>query len=317
MGLHASFKSLLFPLKIDNYYLKDKTIAIDAYIVLYKLLTTAVKQDGSPYLLDGKNVSHIIGFSWSYKKFFTKLNINPIFVFDGKPIPEKYEEINRRKENKNIAQKQYEEASLEGNIEDMKKYSIRTTKINYDIVKSFKDYLSVLGYSYVDAVHDGEALATELVNKGIADYALTQDTDAILYNCNSILRNMQLNESGSSDIVSTKRILENTGLNLDQLIYLGIITGTDYNQGIKGIGANKGLKYVENKNSIEEVVDSLINDSKIYFEDRNTIISKYKRTYDIFKETQDIKETDIIKGVADREKEKELISKIYSQNKSD
>ena len=314
MGLHPSFKSFLFPEKCSNQTLKGKTIAVDSYIVLYKLLTTTVKENGDFYYLDGKNVSHILGFSWSYEKFFKKLNINPIFVFDGKPLQEKYDTLNDRKEKKQEALQKYKQASKENNIEDMKKFSARTVKITPDIVSSFKEYISTLGYSYVDAVHDAEALCAELVNTGLADYCLTQDTDTILYGCDKIIRNLKLSETGDYELVSTKRILDKTKLTLNQLIYLAIITGTDYNNGIYGIGVNKGLKYIAGANSIEEVVDRLLNNNLLNRQEINNLTKKYKASFNIFKEKQGITEKDIIKSTENKEKRNYILMKIYSNN---
>ena len=314
MGLHPSFKSILFPEKEENQILSGKTIAIDSYIVLYKLLTTTVKENGDFYFVDGQNVSHIIGFSWSYEKFFSSLGINPIFVFDGKPVEEKYETLKERKNRKELALKQYKQASEEKNIKDMKKFSARTVKITPDIVSSFKDYISYLGYSYVDATHDAESLCAELVNTGLADYCLTQDTDTILYDCNSIIRNIKLSDIGNHDLVSTKRILDKTKMTINQLTYLAIITGTDYNEGIYGVGINKGMKYVKNAWSIEDVVKNLVDANKIKKEDMQFFISKYNRTFNIFKEVQNIKKEDIVCNKSNKEKRDLTLRKIYANN---
>lgn len=311
MGLHPSFKSFLYQMEYSTNNLYGKTIAVDAYIILYKLLTTTIKNDGSPYFSNGKNVSAIIGMSRTYEKIFKSLNINPIFVFDGKPLEEKYETIKERNSKKNDAYKKYEEAKTEGNFDDMKKYSVRTVKITYDIVSSFKEYISTLGYSYVNATHDAEAVCAELVNNGFADYALTQDTDTILYGCNGIIRNLK---SSTYDLVSSERILRNLNLTNNQLIYLAIITGTDYNVGIYGIGANKGLKYVKNANSIEEVLHNLVADGKINSNEADKLIERYKRSFDIFKETQKISENDIIRNNEDHDKRNLILKQIFSEN---
>jgi flap endonuclease-1 len=285
---------------MQNETLRGKTIAIDSYIVLYKLLTTTVKENGDFYYVDGKNVSHIVGFSWSYEHFFNRMGIKPIFVFDGKPLQEKYDTLKDRKEKKIEALEKYKQASEEHDTKSMKKFSARTVKITPDIISSFKEYISALGYSYIDAVHDAEALCSELVNKGYADYCLTQDTDTILYGCDKIIRNLKLSETGEYELVSTKRILDETKLSLDQLTYLAIITGTDYNSGIYKIGANKGMKYVVNAKSIEEVVDRLATNNLI--KEKASAIKKYKTTFNIFKETQEVKKEDIITNQKQEEK---------------
>ena len=75
---------------VSLYTLKEKKVAIDTNIFLYKSLAN-VRSNGD-YLRnkEGKVVSHIVGMFNNAVKYLS-LGIKPIYVFDGKPPIEKKE----------------------------------------------------------------------------------------------------------------------------------------------------------------------------------------------------------------------------------
>ena len=94
--------------------------------------------------------------------------IKPIFVFDGKPPELKYRERQRRKEIKIEAEKKYQEAVAKEDIEGMKKFAARTSRITPEIVESAKKLLTLLGLPVVQAPSEGEAEAAYLTQTGTA-----------------------------------------------------------------------------------------------------------------------------------------------------
>ena len=50
-----------------------------------------------------------------------------------------------------------------------------------------------------------------------------------------------------------EKILANLDLTRNQLIDIAILVGTDFNEGIKGIGAKTGLKLIKN-DSLENIL---------------------------------------------------------------
>ena len=72
--------------------LKDKEIAIDASIYLYRFIS------------DNSLIENI----YLMNSLFKKYNITPIFVFDGKPPPEKQKILLERKNKKSQAKSMYE-----------------------------------------------------------------------------------------------------------------------------------------------------------------------------------------------------------------
>lgn len=236
--------------------LKGKVIAIDAFNMLYQFLTVLRGPDGGPLMNSkGEITSHLQGLL-SRNLQFLKYEIKPIYVFDGEPPAQKKQERERRKKIKEEAKKEYLIAKERHDIESMRKYASRMTVVTDEIIESSKKLLDYLGIPYITAPGEGEAQAAAMVERGDADFVVSEDADAFLFGAPKVIRHLS---SGKDPTLYTlSDILNNLGIDQNKLIALGMLVGTDYNiGGIKGIGPKKGLILVKSINSLEEMFLSL------------------------------------------------------------
>lgn len=184
-------------------------------------------------------------------------NMKFIFCFDGE-VPElKAKERERRKELKIQAQKKFKEAEKKEDLDEMKKYAARTTRLTPEMIKDAKELINALGQCIVDAPSEGEAQASHIVKKGDADLVLSQDADCFMFQAPKLVKNLTISgkrkkpsaiayEEVAPEIISLKDVLKELEIDQDQLIVLGILVGTDFNVGgIKGIGPKKALKLIK------------------------------------------------------------------------
>lgn len=236
--------------------MKGKIIAIDAFNTLYQFLTTIRQEDGTP-LMDkkGKITSHLSGLFYRNVSLLQE-GMKMIYVFDGKPPELKLKELERRKEQKEIAQEKYEQAKDEEDIEKMKKFSQRTVKITDEIIQESKDLLHAMGIPCVQAGGEGEEEAAYLAKINKAWASASQDYDSLLYGTPKLIRNLTLSrkrKTSSGKIIDTQieliefeKVLNKLQINKEQLICLGILVGTDYNPGgVRGIGQKRALEIVQ------------------------------------------------------------------------
>jgi len=252
----TQIKCLLKSNEISLNDLNNKTLVIDSYNLLYQFLTTIRSRDGS-LLMDskGNTTSHLVGLFSRITKLMQN-NIKLIFVFDGEPPKLKEIERQRRKNIKIEAGKKYEKAVEEKNIEEMKKYASRTTRLTESIIEESKKLISALGLPIVQAPSEGEAQAAYIVKNKDADYCVSQDFDSLLFGSPIVVRNLSLigkrKKSGLSyttvnpELINLSENLNNLGIDQNQFIVLAMLVGTDYNiGGIKGIGPKNALKLVK------------------------------------------------------------------------
>lgn len=236
--------------------LKGKTVAIDASNHLYQFLSSIRERDGS-LLKDSKGqvTSHLVGL-FSRTTNLMQKNIKLVYVFDGK-VPElKHAETARRKSIKIEAQKKYEDAAERQDVEEMKKYASRTSRLTPEMIAEAKKLLLALGIPIVQAPAEGEAQASYMTQKDV--YAIaSQDADSLIFGAKRVIRNLsitgkkkmpgKLNYTDvSPELIILKENIEHLNITQDQLIALSILIGTDYNTGgIKGIGPKNALKLVK------------------------------------------------------------------------
>lgn len=255
MGLN--FKELVVKKEISFKDLADKTLAIDTFNCLYQFLTTIRNRDGTPFTDSHGNVtSHLIGL-FNRTTRLMEHNIKFIFVFDGEPpkIKQRTKEI--RAEIKKQAALKLKEAEKDGKLEEMYKFASRTTVLTSEMIEEAKKLITYLGLPIVQAPSEGEAQCAHLVKTGDAYASVSQDYDSLIFGCPLLVRNLSIEgrrkkagrfayQTIKPEIIYLSENLNNLGLDLDQLIVLAILVGTDYNPGgIKGIGPKTALKLIK------------------------------------------------------------------------
>jgi flap endonuclease-1 len=269
MGVNIS--ELLAKKEINVEELKGKIIAVDAHIFLYQFLTTIRQRDGT-LLMDSKGrvTSHLAGlFSRNAKLIESGLKL--VYVFDGKPPELKQRERQKRKELKEEAALKYEEAKDKEDVDEMKKYAARTTRLTGEMIEEAKKLILAMGIPIVQAPSEGEAQAAYMVKQDNAFAAASQDADSLMFGSPRLLRNLSLAgkrkktnklayEEIKPEIVGLSETLASLGISQEQLIALGMLVGTDFNSGgIKGIGPKNALKLVK---KYPKDFDALFNEAK-------------------------------------------------------
>ncbi len=263
MGL--DLKPLVKSSPITISELSGKVIAIDAYNTIYQFLATIRGITGE--LLTNNNgevTSHLSGLFYRNVNLLAE-DIKLIYIFDGKPSPLKSKEIDRRRQVKQDALNRYQEAITAGRFEDARKYGQATSVLTDKMVEESKMILTLLGIPYIQAPSEGEAAAAQLTQSNIAFACASQDYDSLLFGAKRLIRNLAISGKRKvpnrnvyvdiePEVIEQQQLLNETGLNLEQLVDIGILIGTDFNPGgIPGIGPKTALKLVREHNKLEKI----------------------------------------------------------------
>lgn len=253
----VNFKDIASPEKIELKDIEGRTIAIDAYNTIYQFLSGIRQKDGSPLKDENGNVtSHLSGLLYRTSSIVEK-GIKPIYVFDGKPSEYKAETIKKRREAKEKSEMKMKKAIAEGNDELARKYAIRTSRMSPYIVESSKELLDYMGIPWVQASREGEAQASYMVQQKDAWAVSSQDYDCLLFGAPKIIRNLTLSGGLSKlEYMELNKVLDNLKFTREQLIDLALLIGTDFNNGIHGIGIKRGIKLL-NEKSLENILEDL------------------------------------------------------------
>lgn len=170
---------------------------------------------------------------------FRKYNISPIFIFDGKPPPEKWELLKHRQMVKNQAEKKYTEMQLEITKSDNKQECLdmiiemeslkkQFVRLRFNDIQKIKTLFQFYGVSYYDAMGEADRVCAALVINGKAWACLSDDMDMFVYGCPRVLRHLSL-ANNTVLFYDTNRILQDLELSLDAFKQIAVLCGTDYN----------------------------------------------------------------------------------------
>lgn len=266
MGVQIT--ELLVRREISISELKGRVVAVDAFNHLYQFLSTIRQRDGSLFTDSGGNVtSHLIGLL-SRTSALLRSGLRLVYVFDG-AVPElKHAEVRRRSLIKEDSERLYREAESASDIEGMRKYASRTSRLTPEMVGEAKRLLSALGVPCVDAPSEGEAQAAYMAKRGDCYAVASQDADCLLFGAPLLVRNLSVTgrkklagkiafQDVSPEIISLKDNLSNLGISHEQLICLAMLVGTDYSSGgVKGVGPKTALKLVREYKLPERIFEA-------------------------------------------------------------
>ncbi len=253
---------------VEVEYFSGKKIAVDALNTLYQFIATIRQPDGTP-LKDsqGRITSHLSGILYRVSNM-VEIGIKPIFVFDGKPPEFKRAEIEERKRIREEAEIKWKRALELGKIDEARKYAQASARVDEYIIESAKTLLKLMGIPIVQAPSEGEAQAAYMAKKGDVDYTGSQDYDSLLFGSPKLARNLAITGKRKlpgkkvyveikPEIIELERNLRNLGITREQLIDIALLIGTDYNEGVEGIGIKKAYKYIKNYGDIFKVLKVL------------------------------------------------------------
>jgi flap endonuclease-1 len=312
MGL--SVKDIIPRKEIEFSELKGKLVCVDAYNMLYQFLSTIRQPDGTPLMDDKKRVtSHLSGIFYRNVNLLSE-GLKLVYVFDGEPPGLKAGTHKNRSEGRDLAKSRYAQAKQSEDLEAMRRYSSQLVRIDDDMLRESKELLEAMGVAVVQAPGEGEAEAAYLSKTKNEVYAaVSQDYDCLLFGAPKLVRNLAMSRRRKTfsgwvevkpELIELRRVLDILEINLDQLICLGILVGTDYNpKGIPGIGQKRALELVRKYRqpvlifkSVEEQMMSMPEEDRF----------DWQEIFELFHKPN-VSKTDFKFGKVDEEKIKKIL----------
>jgi flap structure-specific endonuclease len=249
--------------------LHGKRLSVDGNGELYQFLALIRLRDGTP-LRDsqGRITSHLSGLFYRTTRLIADYGMELVFVFDGKPPQLKTNEIARRRSIRERYDSEHSKALAEGDLAKAYSKATMTSRLTRDMVQEARELLGMLGIPVIQAPAEGEAQAAYLARKSLVWAAASKDYDCLLFGTPRLLRFLTISgkeflpSKGISrpivpEVIDTQALLAHYGLKREQLVDLAILVGTDFNDGVKGIGPKKALKLVQDYGSIDQMPEEI------------------------------------------------------------
>ena len=268
--------SCLVSSKMIDY--KNKTIAIDTSLIIYKYISAMRKTGKDLTSKDGRITSHLLGILNLIIRLLN-LKITPVFIFDGKPPEIKKNTLKKRYDMKKSAEEKLENEELTD--EQKITYFMQSTKITSDIIDDTKELLDTCGIPYIQAPEEADPQCVSLLENKLIYAVATEDMDLLTFKCERLLKNFFNNKDEDIIEINYNKMIEGLNLDSNQFLDLCILLGCDYLPTLQGLGLVKSYNYIKKYKSIENILELK--------EGKNSIITpedyNYNEVRDYFKKS--------------------------------
>ena len=245
--------------------LRGRSFAVDGFVVLHQFLALVRARDGQSLMdAQGRTTSHLVGLAFRTTRLVADYGMRLVFVFDGRPPQLKRAEVEKRRENREKFEEEYREAVAAGDYKAAMAKAVMTGRLTGEGIADAKRLLDLLGIPWVQAPSEGEAQAAYMAAKGDVWASNSQDYDSLLFGTPRLVRYITIQgeewlpSKGRArrlqpEIIELEAMLNTLQLSRGQLIDLGILIGTDFNPGIRGIGPKTALKLLRKHGRLEDL----------------------------------------------------------------
>lgn len=246
--------------------LRDRTLAVDGNAELYQFLALIRLRDGTPlHDSHGRITSHLNGLFYRVTRLVAEHGVRLVFVFDGKPPVLKSRETARRRAVRQRFEEERDAALARGDTATAYAKSTMTSRLTKEMVGEARELLRLLGIPTVQAPSEGEAQAAHMAAMSPAVWAAaSKDYDALLFGAPRLVRFLTITgreflpSQGTfrpivPETIELERLLQAWRIDRPGLVDLALLVGTDFNDGVRGIGPKKALKLVQQYGRLEQM----------------------------------------------------------------
>lgn len=209
--------------KIHLSKLSGKKLVIDVSIYLYKFLSE----------------NALLENMYLFISILKQYDIIPVFIFDGKPPPEKKQLLINRLVGKMEAEKKYlnikeqllietSEEKKEEKLLEMELLKKQFIRVKDDDLRKVKGLFDAYGVSYFVAPSEADQLCAYLNKSEQVWGCISDDMDMFLYGCKFVIRHISL-LNHTAVLYDTDRILSDLKMSSQIFNEIMILSGTDYN----------------------------------------------------------------------------------------
>ena len=116
-------------------------------------------------------------------------------------------------------------------------------QVTDEMYRDVQELLTLFGIPYIIAPQEAEAQCAYLNEQKLVDAVITDDSDVFLFGASLVYRNF-FQDKKYCEVYSADRIRKDIGLDRNRFIQLALLLGSDYTEGVSGIGIVNALEIV-------------------------------------------------------------------------
>ncbi|CAN6448080.1 unnamed protein product [Victoria cruziana] len=171
-----------------------------------------------------------------------EIDNGPLFVSDEKlhddPVVE--ESVTRPSLADEMAYLRQEQMSLEN---EQRKLERNAESVTNEMFSECQELLQMFGLPYIIAPMEAEAQCAYMELIGLVDGVVTDDSDAFLFGARNVYKNI-FDDRKYVETYFMKDIEAELGLSREKLVRMALLLGSDYTEGVSGIGIVNAIEVV-------------------------------------------------------------------------
>lgn len=185
-----------------------------------------------------------------------------ILVIDGGSLPSKKSINEKRRLDRADAYQKGLQADRRGDNREARKQFSRACSISHEIRRELISQCEQKGIPFIVAPYEADAQLAQLAHSGEVELVITEDSDLLAYACPRVLFKIDLKTGRGDEIQVMRDLALNYPLsfsnwNHDMFVYMCILSGCDYCEGVPGIGIQTAHKLVRIHRSPSKIFRSL------------------------------------------------------------
>lgn len=226
-----------------------KKLSFDEYATVKKSRLSHCCEFSTNYearLAMDKCVDYVIRHSENVRKQY---GIELVLVIDGESLPSKDRTNEQRRMDRIEAFRRGLEAEGRGDKREARKQFSRACSVSHEIRHLLILQCKLRRIPFVVAPYEADAQLAKLAHVGIVDVVISEDSDLLAYACPRVLFKIDFKTGRGDEIQIMRDLASNDSLSFrnwshDMFVYMCILAGCDYCEGIPGIGIKIAHKYV-------------------------------------------------------------------------
>ena len=263
---------------IPRYTLVDKRVGIDGNFWIYQIMASLRSSNVQYYNNNGQDITHIYGLYLRINSIL-RMNIKPVFVFDGKPPCIKMATIRERRIKKQNAHERFLNHNF-STLAERKKLVQNSFRINGEMIEDCKSLLNLMNIPYIQSVEEADSQLAWLSKEKFIEYIISNDFDIAVFGGNNLLPYFK-SKNNNFMVVDIEKVKSKLNLTQEDLVKISIVLGNDYTKSIYTGDMKDLIKNMENLDldnaNNKKIIDYYLNPrvdryQKIYYPEANSII---------------------------------------------
>ena len=248
---------------VDRSKYRGKRLVFDISVWIYTYLRQAHRRAVRGVKVDTRGrYKEVVKSIFRMVESCLAEGVTPIFVFDGQPPPEKELTLAKRRDEKRDRQNKVNEVirkweetpaveRTRGQLAEVEKMLQSNCSLPPEDVENIRDFFTKLGVPCLRSLVQADDLCASLAIEGYASAVVSTDSDFLVYGVPHLITKWMYEFAGDKQVVrleevSRSEVLSTLEIDHDQFVGMILLMGSDYNEGVNGVGPVKALERVKN-----------------------------------------------------------------------